>query len=429
MKLSAIYGYLFDEDEDARVCKDISDDACQETPHNFFLILASQLFAKLGDAFSNTKVVFPWLMQSVGAPAFLIGLLVPIRESGSLIPQLLIGGIIRQRPIRKWFFVLGATIQSFSLFFIALTSFYLTGLQAGIVMVALLILFSLARSLCSIASKDVKGKTIPRTRRGRLSGFSASIAGLITSLVAISIYVEWLNKDTQFGFLLLVASSCFLIAALFFSWISEYKGAIAGGVNGFKAGIKNLSLLKDDAVFRNFIIVRSFLMCSALAAPYFVLLASQKNGLNSWQSLAIFMAISGTSGLVSGPFWGKIADRSSRQLLKVTALITSILCALATAIAYFNPEQSMYLSMGLFFLLCLVHEGVRLGRKTYVLDIAKGNRRTDYVAVGNTLIGVLLLIIGLASASLAQYAISLVLVVFAVMGLIAFIVGHQLPET
>lgn len=48
----------------------------------------------------------------------------------------------------------------------------------------------------------------------------------------------------------------------------------------------------------------------------------------------------------------------------------------------------------LFFALSIAHSGVRLGRKTYLEDIAEGDQRTDYVAVSNTVIGVLLLLAG-----------------------------------
>jgi hypothetical protein len=42
----------------------------------------------------------------------------------------------------------------------------------------------------------------------------------------------------------------------------------------------------------------------------------------------------------------------------------------------------------LFCLLSITHQGVRLWRKTYVVDMVEGNRRTDYVAVGNTLMSI-----------------------------------------
>ena len=46
----------------------------------------------------------------------------------------------------------------------------LEGTAAGWAILGLVTLFSLARGFCSVASKDVLGKTVPKTRRGRVSG-------------------------------------------------------------------------------------------------------------------------------------------------------------------------------------------------------------------------------------------------------------------
>ena len=60
--------------------------------------------------------------------------------------------------------------------------------------------------------------------------------------------------------------------------------------------------------------------------------------------------------------------------------------------------------------------------------MASGNRRTDYVAVSNSVIGLLLLIIGLAGALLAQFSLVAILALFALSALIAFVTGSGLPE-
>ncbi|WP_232003169.1 hypothetical protein [Pseudoalteromonas piscicida] len=84
-----IYQKLTNSDE-ARACKAIDEKACKEVPGNYVLILLSQLLSALGDALLNPKITLPWLMQSLGAPAYMISALVPIRESGSLIPNCLL---------------------------------------------------------------------------------------------------------------------------------------------------------------------------------------------------------------------------------------------------------------------------------------------------------------------------------------------------
>lgn len=82
-------------DEDARLCRDIPETQCREQPKSFLCQVAAQALSKTGDALADTKVVLPWLLGAVGTPGFLIGLLVPIRESLALLPQILVGGVIR----------------------------------------------------------------------------------------------------------------------------------------------------------------------------------------------------------------------------------------------------------------------------------------------------------------------------------------------
>ncbi|CAN0530597.1 unnamed protein product, partial [Scytosiphon promiscuus] len=79
---------LLVEGDDSRFCAELSDEACQDVPGNFFAIFVAQFLSKLSDALASAKIVIPWFLTSVGAPAFFGGILVPIREAGSLLPQL-----------------------------------------------------------------------------------------------------------------------------------------------------------------------------------------------------------------------------------------------------------------------------------------------------------------------------------------------------
>lgn len=432
MKLNSenLYDYLAD-DEDARVCKDISDDACHEVPGNFFSILLAQLLTKLGDALASTKVVLPWVLTTIGAPTFINGLLVPIRESGSLIPQLLIGGFIRRFAIRKWFFVVGCIVQGLCVLGIALTALTMKGVAAGALVVGMLVLFSMARAVCSVSSKDVLGKTIPKTRRGRLGGLSASVAGGVSLAVGVFLCLGGKVGETSQGvMILMLAAGCWLVAAVVYGRVNEYSGATEGDANAFKEAIASMALLKEDAPFRRFVIARCLLMSSSLAAPYIVVMAqaSQKAQENTqWLSLGVFIVVSGIASIISGWFWGKMADKSSRTLMLITALLTVIVCCMA-AIVDLLATAPLWFSVGLFFALSVVHQGVRLARKTYVVDLAGGNKRTDYVAVSNTLIGIALLVVGLFTAAISQFSLSAMFAVFTLASLGAAWVIRRLPE-
>ena len=123
--LDRLYALVANE-EDARTCRDISEEACREVPRNFFLILASNVLTKLGDLLISPKTVLAWLMTAVGAPA-LVAWLVPIRESGSMVPQMVIAAWVRRQAARTWFWTLAALGQAARVVGIAACAVFLAG--------------------------------------------------------------------------------------------------------------------------------------------------------------------------------------------------------------------------------------------------------------------------------------------------------------
>ena len=66
---------------------------------------------------------------------------------------------------------------------------------------------------------------------------------------------------------------------------------------------------------------------------------------------------------------------------------------------------------------------MRVGRKTYVVDLATGNKRTDYVAISNTVIGVLLLLVGSVGALSPIIGNAGIIALLAFMGLAGALLG------
>ncbi|GAB2188758.1 MFS transporter [Sessilibacter sp. MAH1] len=425
--LESLYQRLADE-EDARVCKDIPESACRVVPGNFFKILIAQFVNSIADTLSSAKLILPWLMASAGVPAFFSGLLVPIRESGSLLPQLIFAGYIRKFAKRKWFFAFGAAAQGIGALCLAWVAFSLDGFSAGLAIVSLLVVISLARGICSVASKDVLGKTIPKTRRGLVSGYSSSSAGFVTLILGIVLYLNWTQQLNNYAILLFIAAVLYFLAGVFYGTIDEQEGETDGGANAFSSAMKSASLLKTDKNFRRFVITRALMMSSGLSAPFFITLAHSSMAEANQSALGLFILVGGLASLLSAVVWGKFADRSSRKVMLTTAGLTALFCTGACVVSLMAESPSFYIMLVLYFLLAITHEGVRLGRKTYVIDLAGGNRRTDYVAVSNTAIGVLLLVWGLISAAIAQLSISLVLGLFAASAILAVFMSLKLPE-
>ena len=425
-----LYEKLTNE-EDARLCRDIDERSCRESPRNFSYLLATYFFTKLGDAIASPKTTLAWLTTAVGAPAAVLGLLVPIREAGSLVPQLFIGGFIRRLSIRKWVWVAGSAAQAMCIVGIGIVAFRLQGAAAGAAILALIACFSLARGFCSVSSKDVLGKTIPKKVRGRLTGWSASAAGIVTIGIGFVLMAPLAQTDETglIGALLIGAGLLWIVAAAVFSLVREYPGETGGGRSVIEA-LGSLSLLVTDRPFRRFVITRALLMCSALSAPFYVALAQQYRG-SAATVLGSFVAAAGLASLLSAPIWGRFADQSSRKVMIAAALLTSGIGLLTFGVASRVPNlgQTAWFLPVVYFVLSVAHSGVRVGRKTYIVDFATGNKRTDYVAISNTVIGVLLLLAGSVGALAPVVGNAGIIALLALMGLAGALLALSLPET
>lgn len=418
-------------DDDSRMCRDIPDEACTVQPRNGPRHLWAALGNKLADELSSARLVLPWLLGVIGAPLWMVGLLVPIREAGALLPQLFVAGFIRLKPRRKWVWVAGGLLQAGAALVLALLALLGSGGWGGALVLATLVILSLARGLSSVATKDVLGKTIDKRRRGTLMGWSGSLAGGATLLAgAILMLFDERPGELALAGLLAVAALGWGLNALCAARIEEAPGAVEGGQNAWESIRQGLYLLRDDRAFLHFNLCRALLLASALALPYIALLGQRQSGAGLG-GLGILVVISGLAGMVASPFWGKRADRSSRRVMGEAALGT-LLCCLAAALVPRLPEAlaaSVWPYALIYGALVVVHAGVRLGRKTYLIDMAGSDNRALYVALSNTLTGVLMLAVGAIIGGLAQWlGTQALLLVLALTALGAAASARRLPE-
>jgi hypothetical protein len=419
-------------DEDSRVCKDIPEAACSDQPHNFLVYLTGNFLGKIADEIASAKLVIPWIFGTLGVPALFTGFLVPIREAGKLLPQMVIAAAIRRLPYRKGVWVVGALLSGLSLFGMAAAAFLFSGVGAGVAITAMLILFSLAEGLCSVSAKDVLGKTVSKSRRGRLMGLSASISGIVVLAVGFVMGVKNLEQYglSVFSALLIGGGVLWILGALVFSRITEQPGATSGGGNALQVAWQQLSLLVKDRPFRRFVMVRALLLSVALAPPFYVLVARQVTNTDI-NGLGFFIVANGLAASLSAPFWGRFADLSSRKVMSMAATGAGILGVLTFLVA---TQQWRWIANVpgmaiIFFLLTVMHGGLRLGRKVYLVDLSSGDNRAAYLAISNTVIGLLMLVGGLIGVLGDVLGPAWIVLLLAGLSLVAGYSALQLPET
>jgi hypothetical protein len=376
----------------------------------------------------------------MGVSPAIIGLIVPLRESGSLLPQLAIGGAVRRLPVRKWVWVGGSVLQGLAVLGIAVTALTVRGAQAGWAIVALIAVFSASRGVCSVTGKDLVGKTVPRTRRGRLSGLAASIAGVVTLVFGGAIVLVGPEALPLYVLttIIAVAGAMWLVAAGIMARLAETPGATTGGANALRVALESLRILGRDGTFRRFVLARALLASTVLSMPFYVLLTREATG-DRMSTFGLFIIASSLATAVSGFTWGRLADRSSRKTLMVAGAGASAVGVVVYLLGAASGQSGGSATTGisgvapwiyavLYFVLALSHTGIRIGRKTYLVDMAPADERASYVAVSNTVIGVVLLLsgsLGILGTFLSPHE---VILVFALLGLAGSVIAATLKE-
>jgi len=428
-----LHALLVDDDTLAQVCRDLPESACREQPRNYGVHVVSLGLTKIGEGLADPKLVLAWLLDAIGTPTWALGLLVPVRESLAMLPQLAISARIRQLAIRRTVYVFGCVVQGAAIIGFGLMGWFaqmFSGTVAGIVAVALIAVFALGRSLCSISFKDVLGKTVDKGRRGSVSGTAGTIAAVVTLLLALSYSTGWIPLTVPVvAGMVVLGGACWLLAAFIFGSIWEEPGATEGGIDGLAAVIAQLGLLRSDARLRRLIVTRALLLSTALAPPFYIALSgdSTASGLGT---LGPFMVASAAASLASSYVWGRLADRSSRRVLMVAATLAALANAVAAFVALAMPNllETALLLPALLFVLMIAHQGVRLGRSVHVVDMADRDSRATYTALNNSVVGLILLAGGVFGVLAQWLGIGAVLAIFTLMAALAIRAAAGLDE-
>ncbi|WP_017574785.1 MFS transporter [Nocardiopsis kunsanensis] len=449
-----IYSVLVERNQDTE--QELPEGVRHNIARNGLRLVSASALQASGDQTVNASTVLPWLFHALGVPAALVGVLVPVRESGSMLPQALLTPLILRARQRKWVFVLGSLVQALAVAVMAGTAALGHGVAAGVAIMAALAVFSLGRCLCSISTKDVQGRTVPGGERGQINGLATTASGLVAITLGLGIRFFG-GQELEAGRLawVLAAGAVLWVAvAWVYAGVREPSGSgdgptpgsagTAGGASqdggtsdrdsGEQQGWfgRTYRMLREDRTFRHFVAVRSFLLVSALSPPFVVTLSTQY-GTSGLGGLGGYIIASGVAALLGGRVFGRLADRSSRTLMSVGAGFASVVTlalVLVVSLPGFTGDAgwSSGLFIACYFLLTLTHIGVRVGRKTYVVDMAEGDRRTTYVAVSNSALGIVLLVVGGISSLLALVGVVWALVFLSLLGLLGVVTGSRLPE-
>ena len=378
-------------------------------------------FSKTADGLINPKLVLSWLLGVLGGPAAFIGMLVPIREAGALLPQVVMAGYVQRMRQRRWVWVLGSAGQGIAALSIAGVALVAEGWAAGLAVCLILVGLAVSRAACSVSYKDILGKTVGQARRGAVTGSAGSVASGLVFIFALLLVTGVLQTRASVIGAIALAGVMWLLAALTLSQLREGDSETDG-----PADIHSYwRILREDVNLRRYIIVRGLLVSTALAPPYLVVLGTQA-GSTALGMLGALVLASSAAGFVSAYVWGWMADRSSRLMLFLAGTLGALTMAAAMGAHVAEMAGEVWVIPTILFGLMMAYHGVRQARSTYLVDISPQDRRSVNAAVANTVIGVILLLAGLLGGALTWVGPLGALTCFTIMSLIGGLMALSL---
>lgn len=428
------YRLLTESDDELRACAAIPDEACVEAPHNFALNLGNGAATKLAEQLASPGIVLPLMLTAVGAPVAVVGALEPIRRGLSFLPQLAVSGRLRGVAVRKWFWTAAGALQALMLVVMAVVAATASGTAAGVLVLLALAVFSTASGIGSLAFQDVLGKTIPKPTRGQLLALRGTAGGVATLAVGLVLQAT-LGADASRGvfvLLLLGAAALWALAAVLFALTRERPGATGGGRNALREARVSARVLRGVPAFRRYVVARLLLTIVEVALPFYALYAAASGA--GTAALGGYLLAVGLANLLANPIWGRATDRYSSRAVLVAAGLTSALATGGALLLGALGGVPPVLFAVVFGVAATAEAGVRLARRSWVVNAAPEADRPLWVASSNLLAGIVTLALaglGALGQAAGVAAVLWVALAMALAGAVAaaFMTGDREPAT
>ncbi len=185
--------------------------------------------------------------------------------------------------------------------------------------------------------------------------------------------------------------------------------------------------MRNSQSYRRYLGARAGLLSAEVALPFYALYIASAAGAGA-NLLGTLMIAVAVANIVSSPIWGALSDRSGRIAMVLSGSLSALTGMVLLALGAFADGLPLWVYGVPFLLGGIAEAGVRVSRKTYLVDIAPESERPLYTAFSNTFAGAVALASGLLGvlASLAGLdAAVAALIGFALLGALAALI---LPE-
>jgi MFS family permease len=393
---------------------------------NFAAFLTDYIFFAVAMAFVGVSTVLPAFVQQLTDSPLFVGLNGTIQTAGWLFPQLVAANYLGSKAQKKRYILLPSAVGRPIFLLLALVLIFGVAQHPALMLTIFFVgvaLFWMCDALASVPWFDVLGKAIPARQRGRLFALAQVVSGLLA--VGAGWLISYILGDVgppfpqNYALLFLIAGILFGISWLAIATLKEpVERSEAEGVPSEDPFLPKLARIwKQDRRFRRYTVVRLLAGLSGLASSFYVIFATDQLGLGqgvvgSFTSAQVLGSMAG--GALLGLLYEKWGGRRTIQAGLSAGLFAPLWALVLPALI---PAGHAQLASGyslVFVALGLLQSNFMQGFFNYLLDLSPASERATYIALSNTVNGVVLWPTALIGGAILKATDNSYLVLFAI---------------
>jgi MFS family permease len=375
---------------------------------NFPFFLADAILFTIAMRIIGPTTVIPDFVRRLTDSEILIGMAGNLFPVGFALPQLFVARHIVRYERKKWWFVGPNIPVRFVMLIFGALLFLVGRSQPHLVLGAFFLCYAIAAlgdGLVGVPWAVLTGSSLNNTWRARVFGFSNMTTGLLMLLIAPIIGVilgpSGPGFPQNYAILFGAAGLIFalsIVPGLFFHELPS--GKPAEKTPAFRDFIPELGrLVKDDAPFRSFIVMRILTSLLLMALPFYVGFATVRLGLSSEVAVPVLLAMQ-TVGTVSGALlYSWLGARSNLMYIRLALAGSALLPVSALAAEILGPFP-LYVG---FLFSGLAMSNLNMSYLNWVVGYANDERRPTYVGLSNTITALVSLATPILAGTIVQH--------------------------
>ena len=350
---------------------------------NFFVLLVHGMLGQTGFRFINAPTFIPaYILMLSGGSNVAVGLALSLQGLGMMLTPMIGANLIsHRRRVLPIGFMVGASMRTCVLL-MGLAGLFLSENTTLIVVICLMGLLGMFEGMQGVTFNFLMSKTIPVSRRGRLTGMRSFLAGIISALVAYIGGTFLIGEEPSmagYSWTFILAFALTATGLMTLLALREPQPPTVRPPSSLWHQLREIpALLRSDPVFTRYFIARAIATMGRMAMPFYILYAGTSIGL-SGVTLGIVTFAFTMSGTVSNLIWGLIADARGFRLV---FLLSCMLWIISSALLLIAP--TFLLTVLVFVGIGAAHQGFENSSRNIVLEFGDRENRPTRIAIANT---------------------------------------------